>query len=123
MSGMRTREAAGLSATVRYGTALAYVPPRNPFLNFQEDTMRIKPILGILFALAIAPGTALAQSSDHDKDKDDNAATNPSAPPASTNADVETGEPLPPSQSTDEAPPPVASPGAPAGLLVKQAGI
>lgn len=86
--------------------------------------MRIKPILGILFALAIAPGTALAQSSDHDNDKDDKpAATDTSAPPMSTNADVETGEPLPPSQSTDEPAPPVASPGAPAGLLVKQAGV
>jgi hypothetical protein len=101
--------------------------------------MRIKPILGILFALAIAPGTALAQSSgdnsssnsndnSSNKDKDNNPGNYPpvaptSVPPISTNQDVETGQPLPVPQSTNQPNPPVASPGAPAGMIIKQAGI
>ncbi len=84
-----------------------------------------KPILGILLAMAIAPATAIAQSNDdtNSNTSSTTTTTTTSTPPLSTNKDVETGQPLPTPQSTDQPAPPVASPGAPMGTVVKQAGI
>lgn len=85
--------------------------------------MRSKPIFGALFALLIAPGAALAQSTEPTSsgpDVDGDGADEEMVGDAD-NDDV--GGPLPTPRSDDDPAPPVASPGTPVGMVVKQAGV
>jgi hypothetical protein len=98
--------------------------------------MRSKPIIGILLALLVAPATAMAQTGqpdpnapgDNNPNTDTSNAPNRDGDPADEelgaydeNDDV--GGPLPASKSDDDVQPPVATPGAPVGMVVRQAGV
>ena len=98
--------------------------------------MRSKPMLGILLSLLIAPAAAFAQSGqpdpnaggDNNPNTDTSNAPNRDSDPAdeelsSEDAGNDVGGPLPASKSDNDVKPPVASPGTPAGMVVRQAGI
>jgi len=97
--------------------------------------MRSKSIVAALFALLIAPAAAFAQSGQPDPNAGgDNSADETSQAPnrdsdaadeelSSEDAGNDVGGPLPASKSDDDVAPPVASPGTPAGMVVRQAGI
>jgi hypothetical protein len=82
--------------------------------------MRSKPIFGALFALLLVPGTALAQYEDESTGPDVDA---DGADEEVMTDDGSVGGPLPPSRSDNDPRPPVAAPGTPTGMVVKQAGI
>src|SRR5688572_16696775 len=89
--------------------------------------MRFKPFAGILFALLIAaPAGVFAQNSDNTTDTDET--TGPDVDGDGADEEIVTddndvGGPLPESASDDDPAPPVATPGTPSGMVVKQAGI
>jgi hypothetical protein len=98
--------------------------------------MRTKPIIGVLMALLVAPAAALAQTGEPDpgapgdnSDSDTSNAPNRDSDPAdeelSSNDDTsnDPGGPLPASKSDDDVQPPVATPGTPEGMVVRQAGV
>ena len=90
--------------------------------------MRSKPIAGILFALLVAaPAGALAQAPDNTTDTDETTGPDVDGDGADEEIvntdDNEAGGPLPESASDDDPAPPVATPGTPTGMVVKQAGV
>ena len=98
--------------------------------------MRSKPIIGVLFALLMVPAAAFAQTGQADPNApgDNNPNTTNSNGPnrdsdpadeelGATDVNDDVGGPLPESKSDDDVQPPVATPGAPAGMVVKQAGV
>lgn len=90
--------------------------------------MSSKPFAGILFALLIAaPAGVFAQNTDNTTDTDETTGPDVDGDGADeeivNDDDNEAGGPLPESASDDDPAPPVASPGAPVGMVVKQAGI
>jgi hypothetical protein len=89
--------------------------------------MRSKPFAGILFALLIAaPAGVFAQNTDNTTDTDETTGPDVDGDGADEEIvtdDNEAGGPLPESASDDDPAPPVASPGTPSGMVVKQAGI
>ena len=88
--------------------------------------MRTKPIIGALLALLLAsPASALADDPYGDDDESKGPDVDgDGADEELVNTDEEdVGGPLPESKSDDDPAPPVAAPGSPEGIIVKQAGI
>lgn len=90
--------------------------------------MRSKPFAGILFALLIAaPAGVFAQNTDNTTDTDETTGPDVDGDGADEEIvntdDNSAGGPLPESASDDDPAPPVATPGTPAGMVVKQAGV
>jgi len=86
--------------------------------------MNSKPIFGLLFALVMAaPATAMAQTNAPPSTGPDVDADGADEELAGDPNDNKPGGPLPESRSDTDVNPPVASPGTPAGLIVRQAGI
>jgi hypothetical protein len=92
--------------------------------------MRSMPILGALCALLLAPAAALAQTPGDNTGPAQDPSTGPDVDGDGADEEMvqggnedDIGGPLPASKSDDDPAPPVAAPGAPVGMIVKQAGV